>query len=99
MFQDVVIGCPSQNVTLSCSLASESTNEATIGWSVGHVGPHGVSTIQNGIMSGYSASLKGELIIRNVMTNDNRNQTEYQCWIMQNRTIRGNPIALYVAGE
>ena len=58
-----------------------------------------MSAIQNGIVHGYSASLKGELIILNIIMNENRNDNEYRCWIMQNGVIRSNPITLHVAGE
>ena len=63
------------------------------------MGPYGVSAIQNGIVPGYSANFKGELIILNIIMNDYRNYNYYRCHIMQNRTIRSNTIALYVAGE
>ena len=82
-----------------CSIASESTDDATVGWLINHVGPHGVNALLNGLVAGYSGSLgTTDLIIENIMMKDHRNDTAHQCMILQNTTIKGNPIRLLVAG-
>ena len=43
--------------------------------------------------------IKTDLIIENIMTNDNRNKTEYHCVMVQNAAIKSNPTVLYVAGK
>ena len=100
MFEDIVIARPGQNVILSCSIASVSTSEATVGWLIEHSGPYGVNALLHGQVPGYSASLDTtDLIIENIVLNDHRNNTEYRCIILQNATIKGHPILLIVAGE
>ena len=100
MFEDIVIAQPGQNVTLSCSIASVSTNGATIGWSINHAGPYGVNALLHGQVPGHSASLDTtDLIIENIVMNDHRNNTKYRCIILQTTTIKGRPILLIVAGE
>ena len=77
-----------------------STNDATVGWSIDHSEPYGVNALLNGQVSGYSGSLDtADLIIENIMMNDYRNDTEHRCMILQNTTIRGGRILLYVAGK
>ena len=100
VFEDIVIGRPGQIVTLLCSIASESTDDATVGWLINHVGPHGVNALLNGLVPGYNVNLDdtADLIIENIMMNDHRNDTEHQCMILQNTTIRDDPIVLYVTG-
>ena len=99
VISDVVIARPGQNVILSCSVASMSTNDVTVGWSIDHAGPYGLSALYNGQVPGYSASLdKTDLIIENIMMNDYRNETEYQCVILQNTAIMGGFYFLIVAG-
>ena len=96
----IVIAYPGQNVTLSCSIASVSTKDATIGWSIDDTGPYGLNALHNGRVPGYSTYLdKTDLIIENIMMNDNRNDTEYRCMILQNTTIRSNATTLYVTGK
>ena len=86
-----------------CSIASESTNDATVGWLINHLGPYGLNALHNGQVPEYSTYLdKTDLIIENIMMNDDRNDTEHRCilkLLVQNTTIRGDPILLIVAGE
>ena len=69
------------------------------------MGPYGTNSLQNGIVTGYSANLKNNLIVKNIMMNDVRNNTEYRCVIITTQgtttiTIRqSDPTILYVAGE
>ena len=84
-----------------------------VGWIIGQSLPQGISSLANGLVIGYSANIfNNNLIIRNIMMNDSRNDTWYQCVIgMQTdimdidstRTLQptewGNATILYVAGE
>ena len=54
---DIVIARPGQDVTLSCSVANVSTNDATVVWSIDHAGPYGVNALINGLVPGYSATV------------------------------------------
>ena len=77
-----------------------STNDATIVWLIDHSGPYGVNALLNGLVPGYSATVHTtDLIIENIMMNDYRNDSEFWCMILQNTTIRGGRILLYVAGK
>ena len=93
---NIAIAHPGQDVELLCSL-SYSVNT---GWLVDKSGPYGASSLRNGIVDGYSAHLQtNNLIILNIMMNDNRNGTEYQCVINGGMSQEGDTIILYVAGE
>ena len=70
--------------------------------------PYGVTSLINGILTGYSADLhNNNLIIKNIRMNDNRNDTEYQSVIGTLGTVpgtlnvveSGNVTILYVAGK
>ena len=59
-----------------------------------------MNALHNGQVPGYSTYLdKTDLIIENIMMNDNRNDTEYRCVIIQNTMIRSNATTLYVTGK
>ena len=98
--QERVIVHPGQDVELSCSLG-QPTN---IGWLVDNMEPHGVSSLRNGILTGYSAHAGGtSIIILNIMMNDRRNGTEHQCVKMSSNGMiqeySDTIFLLYVAGE
>ena len=72
------------------------------------MGPYGVNAIQNGIATGYTTTLgSNNLIVENIMMNDDRNGSEYQCVIATEDEVTmllqpiesGNVTILYVAGE
>ena len=103
-----------QNVELLCDLHRQpSENDSVVGWIIGQSQPEGVSALANGLVAGYSANIfNNNLIIRNIIMNDSRNETWYQCVIgMQDDgmsidstmilqpTRWGNITILYVAGE
>ena len=67
------------------------------------MGPYGITSLLNGILTGYTSTLgSNNLIVENVMMNDDRNDTVYQCVIvLQDDTIQrqSDQTFLYVAGE
>ena len=61
-----------------------------------------MGSLNNNILPGYSADItSSNLIVKNIMINDNRNNTEYRCVIIMSDMIvnDSDPIFLYVAGE
>ena len=72
-------------------------------WLINHLGPYGVSALHNGILKGYSANIEtNNLIVKNIMMNDVRNNTEYRCGLrVQNipSILESDPTILYIAGE
>ena len=95
---------PGQDVELSCSLAEISENRQIIGWILGNLGHHGVNSILNGRLAGYSAHTHStSIIIQNITMNDSRNGTEYQCVTITNDNViqrwSDTVFQLYVAGE
>ena len=105
----IVIAHPGQDVELLCTLTP--SENGSVAWIINSMTPYGLSTIRNGIVPGYTNTLgSNNLIIENIMTNDDRNDTEYQCVILpvvmrENDTVmteitqRSNTTILYVAGE
>ena len=98
-----------QNVELKYDLRQPSGNEVAA-WTLGQNQPLGVSALANGLVIGYSANIfNNNLIIKNIMMNDSRNETWYQCvigiWQADEDTMTlqpiewGNITILYVAGE
>ena len=99
-----------QNVELKYDLRQLSANE-TAAWIIGQSQPQGVGSLAGGLVTGYSANIFSyNLIIRNIMMNDDRNGTLYQCVIgIQEELDRMaetlqiiqhcNITILYVAGE
>ena len=69
---------------------------------INHNGPFRVQLLYNGILTGYS-SKGNNLIIKNIMMNDNRNGSEYQCVILEQDTAtildESNLVLLFVTGE
>ena len=81
-----------------------STNEV-VGWLVNLGGPHGISAIRNGILDefGYTTNLgSNNLIVENIMMNDGRNDSMFQCVItLQGTTTilrESNQTILFIAG-
>ena len=85
------------------------SKSGSVAWIIDHRGPYGVNTIHSGIVPRYTINLgSNNLIVENIMMNDERNGSEYQCMIaaaensmnpMTEITQRSNTIILYVAGE
>ena len=93
-----------QDVTLSYHLHAR--NE-TPGWMI-DLTSHGVLSLANGLVAGYSANIfNNNLIIKNITINDDRSGTWYQCVTLRsiegshhNEVLEsGNITILYVAGE
>ena len=98
----VISARPGQDVELTCSLGKTTDNTQIIGWLVDHTGPYGVNSLLSGVLDGYSASVNTtSMIILNIMMNDNRNGTEYQCVIIGTmpREESDTVFRLHVAGE
>ena len=94
-----------QDVELTCSLGKTTDNRQNIGWTIDHTGgPYGVNSLLHGVLAGYSAHAHTtSIIILNIMMNDSRNGTEYQCVIMTTDMMiqvkSGTVFLLHVAGE
>ena len=96
----IISARPGQDVELTCSLG-KSTENRHIGWMIEYTGPYGVNALLNGILDGYSADLGTSIIIENIMMNDSRNGTEYQCVTIGMTTQQESHIVflLHVTGE
>ena len=102
----IVIAHPGQDVELLCDVTP--SGNGSVAWIMDRMGPYGLNSIQNGIAPGYTTTLgSNNLIVQNIMMNDDRNDTEYQCVIgtqdedtmLLQPTEMGNITILYVAGE
>ena len=103
----VIVHPDGQDVSLLCSLRQPSGNDI-VAWIIDDRQPYGVNPLANGILDGYSADLfSNNLLIKNITTNDNRNNTKYQCvtftpgaFVGDEQIVEsGDVIILYVAGE
>ena len=98
----VIIHPAGQDVELPCSVAMPGTNQPGITWEIAF-NHYGVSSLNSGRLPGYSADLhNSSLIVKNIVMNDNRNNSEYRCDIRMSGEIvnDGNTtLVLYVAGE
>ena len=97
----IVIAHPGQDVELLCTVNVTLTNEI-VEWLVNNMGPYGINALHNGILAGYTTTPgSNNLIVENIMMNDNRNDTEYQCVIVSQGTIqrRSDRTFMFVAGE
>ena len=76
---NTIIAHPGEYVELPCNLVRTKYGQ-TIGWLVDHTGPYRVNALLNGLLDGYSSRHRtNSIIILNIMMNDSRNGTEYQC--------------------
>ena len=76
---NTIIAHPGEYVELPCNLV-RAENAQNIGWLIDHTGPYRVNTLLNGVLDGYSSHHRtNSIIILNIMMNDSRNGTEYQC--------------------
>ena len=94
----MVIAHPGQDVELLCT--GISSENQTIAWQINNEGPYRINSLHNSILAGYSSN-RNNLIVQNIMTNDARNRSNYNCVISSTTAIlrQSNPIILYVAGE
>ena len=101
-----VIAHPGQDIELLCDVTP--SGNGSVAWIINRMVPYGLSSIRNGIVSGYTNNLgTTSLIIKSIMMDDDRNDTEYQCVItisnadtMTEQPVeRGSKTILYVAGE
>ena len=84
------------------------TSENQAAWLVNDVGPYRLNALLNGVVPGYSVPLSSNnLIVENIMMNDVRNDSNYQCVIIPTQGMvtladtidESDPTILYVAGE
>ena len=97
----VIVRPAGQDVELLCSVSIPGMLQPGITWII-NFNQYGVNSLANGILDGYSADISSSnLIVKNIVMNDNRNNTEYKCVIiMSDRIVNdSDPIFLYVAGE
>ena len=97
----VIVHPAGQDVELLCSVAIPGTVQAGVTWIINSV-QYGLSSLANGILIGYSADIiSSNLIVKNIVMNDNRNNTEYRCVIIMSDMITedSDPTFLYVTGE
>ena len=73
----IVTAHPGQDVELLCTVTADYYNQ-TAAWLINHVGPYTLQQLRDGILTGYSSN-GSNLIIENIMMNDDRNDTEYNC--------------------
>ena len=102
----VVIAHPGQRVELLCDVTP--SGNRSVAWVINGMRPYELPAIRGGIVPGYSNDLgSNNLLVTNIMMEDDRNDTEYQCVIgisgvFQNTLQvieRGKVSILYVAGE
>ena len=98
-----VIAHPGQDVELMCTVTADYSNQ-TVAWLIQHMGPYSLQELHNGIVTGYSTN-GNNLIIKNIMMNDDRNDNEYNCVVvwkdddMQEILEMSHTIILFVMGE
>ena len=94
----VVVGIPGQDVELMCDVGTG----ATVLWRINESSSiHTLNDLFNGAVAGHSVR-GSDIVIQDIMINDVRNGSLYQCEIPQlppDPNIEGNVIILYVAGE
>ena len=97
----VIVRPAGQDVELPCSVATSGTPPAEVIWIINH-NQYTVVSLSSGILDGYSADItSSNLIVKNMVMNDIRNNTEYRCAIIMSdmTTEDSNSTFLYVAGE
>ena len=97
----IVIAHPGEDVTLLCSF-SNIPNGGDLAWTVNGSTPYTLNNLHGGVLPGHGAT-GDNIIVENITLNDNRNETDYRCLII-NRTTNttlneSDPTILYVAGE
>ena len=97
----VIVRPAGQDVELLCSVAKPGTVQPGAAWIINR-NQYTVDSLSSGTLYGYSADINSSnLIVKNIVMNDNRNNTDYRCVIIMSGTITedSDPTFLYVAGE
>ena len=95
----VIVHPAGQDVELLCTVLRSSQEQ--VAWTINHGTPYRAIGLRNGRVAGYSAN-GTNLIVKNIMMNDDRNNTEYRCVIIRysySIIRQSDPAILYVAGE
>ena len=96
--QNIIIAFPGQNVDVE--LMCDVTGDVGTAWRINGA-LHSPSELFAGVVAGHNISGRN-LIIEDIIMNDVRNDSQYQCEIVQippDPNIVGNLTILYVAGE
>ena len=88
----IVTNYPGQYFQLSCDVTG-----GTVSWFINGQGAYTVSQLFSGVVAGYNSS-GNNLIIKDIVMNDPRNNTVYRC-VIQSSDTYGDLIFLHVAGE
>ena len=92
----VMIAHPGQDVELMCDV--DGTEESTR-WQInGSSSLLTLNELSNGTVTGHSVSGRN-IVVEDIMMNDVRNGSQYQCVVLNPSVTPGNPFILYVAGE
>ena len=97
----VIVQPAGQDVELLCSVAIPGTPQTGVTWIINFI-QYGVAALSGGELDGYSADvISSNLMVKNIVMNDDRNNTEYKCVIIMSDMIvnDSDPTFLYVAGE
>ena len=83
----VIVRPGGQGVELLCSVTQPGTVQPGVTWIINH-NQYNVAFLSNGILDGYSADINSSnLIVKNIVMNDDRNNTEYRCSIIMSGII------------
>ena len=94
--QDIVIARPGQNVEVMCDV--DGTEENTL-WRInGSSSFVSLRGLSNGSILGHSISGRN-IVVKDIMMNDVRNGSRYECIVFSSPITSGNVTILYVAGE
>ena len=97
----VIVHPAGQDVELLCSVAIPGRVQTGIAWII-NFALYDVSSLNSGMLPGYSANVtSSNLIVKNIVMNDNRNNSVYRCVITMSGGIvnDSDTTFLYVAGE
>ena len=97
----VIVRPDGQDVELPCSVALPGTVQPGVAWIINY-NRYNVASLSSGTLDGYSADINSSnLIVKNIVMNDDRNNTEHRCSIIMSdmKTEDSDPTFLYVAGE
>ena len=97
----IVIALPGKDAEILCNLTL--SGDKIVAWLIRYSGPYTVKQLHDGVWHGYN-SKGNNLIIENIMMNDDRNETEYQCVTVPSTATEriidlSDSTILYVAGE
>ena len=98
-----VIVRPGQDVELLCTFGRSSTTRHEVKWIINH-NFYGVNALSGSILANYSADTNNNnLLVQNIVMNDDRNDTEHRCVVVNAGTIEilnnSDPTFLYIAGK